>query len=498
MICVSYVRTVSCIPEKQIPSDIISRQNSRIREYIKGKGWTLAEKYADRKKDENADEAFQQMRMDGINRKFDIVVVDSVFRCGRNVSYAEDLLLKTFYPAGIHFAVVEDGVCSICLTADEAADYFKKKKYEAMGAAMTYRTRMQQSEGYYSVHDEKYGYLLTEDRRGFVVDEEAAPVIREIFYLASEKELPYTEIAKILNEKGYEPPMQHLARVSHKKRTVVNNGWVASSVKRVVDNTAYIGYWYKMIDGVRMKVEIEPLIGQETFDKVKKLHEAQHIHSPKGAPRSDNAFIKQIFDKKTDRPLMCRLHREEPPYQTFCIGFWDKARISYDYVMGQAVEALRREQKKAVRAMEAVQGEEAGAVLSARKDILAQQAKKLFGEMTEIEKPYIPAYRRMEADEISESEHKALRQEITDRLAEKETAFAAIMDEVEMLETAFSKRNPWIKFYAGIEIPDVLVKAQIRKWIDRVTVEDMERVEVIFPAEYMRWREMLPSEWIDA
>lgn len=148
--------------------------------------------------------------------------------------------------------------------------------------------------------------------------------------------------------------------------------------------------------------------------------------------------------------------------------------------------------------MEAVQGDKAEAVLSARKEILAQQAKKLFCEITEIEKPYIPAYRRMEADEISEPEYKALSQEITDRLAEKEAAFAAIMDEVEMLETAFSKRNPWIKFYAGIEIPDVLVKAQIRKWIDRVTVEDMERVEVIFPAEYKRWREMLPSEWIDA
>lgn len=498
MICVSYVRTVSCIPEKQIPSDIISQQNGRIREYIKGKGWTLAEKYVDRKKDENADEAFQQMRMDGINRKFDMVVVDSVFRCGRNASYAEDLLLKTFYPAGIHFAVVEDGICSMCLTADEAADYFKKKKYAAMGAAMTYRTRMAQSEGYYSVHDEKYGYLLTEDRKGFVVDEEVAPVIREIFYLAAEKELPYTEIAKILNKKGYETPMMHLARVSHKKRAVESTKWVASSVKRVADNTAYIGYWYKMIDGVRMKVEIEPLVEQEAFDKIKKLHESQLIHSPKGAPRSDNAFIKQIFDKKTGRPLMCRLHREDPPYQTFCIGFWDKARIPYDYVMEQTVEALRCEQGKAIRAMEAVQGDKAEAVLSARKEILAQQAKKLFCEITEIEKPYIPAYRRMEAEEIPEPEYKALSQEIADRLAEKETEFAAIMDEVEMLETAFSKRNPWIKFYAGIEIPDVLVKAQIRKWIDRVTVEDMERVEVIFPAEYMRWREMLPSEWFDA
>lgn len=63
------------------------------------------QKYADRKQDTEADDAFRTMQNDGVSRKFDMVVVDSLLRCGSNVSYAEDVLLKSFLPAGIHFAV---------------------------------------------------------------------------------------------------------------------------------------------------------------------------------------------------------------------------------------------------------------------------------------------------------------------------------------------------------------------------------------------------------
>lgn len=121
MRCASYVKYASCIPEKEIPSDIIRQQNDRIRKYIKSKGWELTEKYTERKKDTEAEEVFQTLREDGISRKFDMVVVDSIFRCGRNVSFAEDVLLKTFYPAGIHFAVVEDDFCSMYLSAGDVA-----------------------------------------------------------------------------------------------------------------------------------------------------------------------------------------------------------------------------------------------------------------------------------------------------------------------------------------------------------------------------------------
>lgn len=113
MRCVSYTRTTSCKEDGQIPVDIIKQQDEHIQEYLKKQGWILSAKYCDRKKDTEENTAFEELTKDGIDRKFDMVVVDSIDRCGRTISCADDVLVKTFVPAGIHFAVVQDEFISI-------------------------------------------------------------------------------------------------------------------------------------------------------------------------------------------------------------------------------------------------------------------------------------------------------------------------------------------------------------------------------------------------
>lgn len=105
MRCVSYTRTTSCKEDGKIPADIIKQQDQHIQEYLKKQGWTLSAKYCDRKKDTEENTAFEELTKDGIDRKFDMVVVDSIDRCSRTISCADDVLVKTFVPAGIHFAV---------------------------------------------------------------------------------------------------------------------------------------------------------------------------------------------------------------------------------------------------------------------------------------------------------------------------------------------------------------------------------------------------------
>lgn len=108
MRCVSYTRTVSCMENGEIPKDIIGQQNQRIQDYIKKRGWTLGKKYSDRKKDVYEETAYLQMKMDAIAREFDCVVLDSMFRCGRNSNVAAEMFRSMFVPAGVYFAVVED------------------------------------------------------------------------------------------------------------------------------------------------------------------------------------------------------------------------------------------------------------------------------------------------------------------------------------------------------------------------------------------------------
>ena len=92
----------------EIPNDIISQQNERIQEYIKQRKWKLVKKYSDRKKEEFEETAYLQMKQDAMGRQFDCLVIDSMFRCGRNSNVAAELFKSMFLPAGLQIAVVED------------------------------------------------------------------------------------------------------------------------------------------------------------------------------------------------------------------------------------------------------------------------------------------------------------------------------------------------------------------------------------------------------
>lgn len=494
MRCASYVRLVSCKPEKEMPKDIIRQQNDRIKNFIKGKGWELAKKYTDRKKNMEADDAFQQLRLDGINRKFDMVVVDSLFRCGRNVSYAEDVLLKTFYPAGIHFAVIEDNICSLDMDARMAAAYFKKRRNESFGYKLNEHSKQKQAEGYLTVHDEKYGYFLNENRKNFIIDEEAAMIIREIFYLLAEKELSYSQVANVMNEHGYESPGKHLARAGTKNVPDCHSYWHSSAVRHIAENISYTGCYYKMMDGKRTKFAIPPIIAQEQFKKVQNRHKNIPNKNSSNVNRSDNAFVKQIFDKGTGNTVICRRNKDNGS-QSFARKFTDKECISYDYVMQETITALRREQKKACLAREKIVSGDGSAEAKKQIEIFSQQARMLFPEMADIERERLLLYDRMNTGKISGQTYQKKLSDFSAQFCEKETAFNLIMKHVEIIETAFSSQNPWIQFYSSIRVPNILGKKQVRTWIDKVQIENMETVEVIFPSKYTEWKKLLPTQW---
>ena len=85
---VSYTRAISSRIGEENPSNTIAEQNGRIAQYLKKRGCSISEKYSDRKRTAEATEGFDKLVQDGMARKFDAVVVDSIFRCGRTLPFA--------------------------------------------------------------------------------------------------------------------------------------------------------------------------------------------------------------------------------------------------------------------------------------------------------------------------------------------------------------------------------------------------------------------------
>ena len=103
---VSYTRSISSRIGEENPANTIAEQNANIEQYLKNKGYRISEKYSDRKRSAEAADGFDRMVQDGMTQKFDAVAVDSIFRFGKTLPFAIEVLQKTFYPVGIQFAVL--------------------------------------------------------------------------------------------------------------------------------------------------------------------------------------------------------------------------------------------------------------------------------------------------------------------------------------------------------------------------------------------------------
>ena len=223
--------------------------------------------YEDKSDDVLRDGGFEKLKEDGMMRKFDFVIVDSIYRCGKTVSNARDLLQMVFYPAGIGFAVLEDGFCSIGKSDGEMDEYFINAIRLACLKPFADKRRNDWNNGIFTVHDEKYGYHLSDDRKSFSVDEEAAPIIREIFELAdSGKRM--TEITDYLNEQGYESYGSHLKRVAKKSKPQISTVWTVGAVKTILHTASYKGKGTRNLDGVTYEYDIPAIVTAELYDGV--------------------------------------------------------------------------------------------------------------------------------------------------------------------------------------------------------------------------------------
>ena len=234
---VSYTRSISSRIGEENPSNTIAEQNERIARYLKKRGCSLSEKYSDRKRTAEATEGFDKLVQDGMARKFDAVVVDSIFRCGRTLPFAIEALQRTFYPLGIQFAVVEDDFCSADKTAEEVAEYFNGKAIDKIRSEFITNRQNHFEEGTLTHRQAKYGYSLSEDRRNLVLNPESAQVVKLIFQMYLE-DMKIPEIARALDAQGVPSPQIQMAK---KKRSRTKIKWPDSTIRSILKNPLYIG-----------------------------------------------------------------------------------------------------------------------------------------------------------------------------------------------------------------------------------------------------------------
>lgn len=494
MRCVSYTRAVSGCWAIEPEKNAVQLQNAAIREYVKKQGWKIGEKYSDNKKDENAETAFLQMKEDGINRKFDCVVVSSMFYAGRNMTAAYDLFFAVFYSAGISFAVAEDDFCTIDKTEDEVKAYLQKSKTLYRGEMASQIASRQTPERAYR----KYGYIWVADTT-LEIDDEAASIVREIFDLCCNG-YSLGNIAKLFNERGLDSPIQYEGRKIGRENKINRKGWSGSTVKLILANEMYIGKWKRCIRGVDYEYECPPIIEKAVFDKAaEQIYERNNCKD--GKHSSVYGWYSAITsDDETQHPLASGLKLSDGTkvlrfrYPAPVTKPYEKFWISTDELQTKAYVELMKEQSAARYIAKLISEGEAETERNTQLADIRARALDVTMQMANNEQEFMKQSRNYENGNLDEDEYGLLYAEHMEKQAELDSTLQSYMEIMDEIELAFSLKNPWLTRFSDFDTEEVFTNKGVKKYITKVWVYRFDTVRLEFSLS--EWKKRFPQAWL--
>lgn len=483
MIAVGYSKRVSNFVVKDVVP--IKEQNDRIRDYASAHGFEISKFYEDKSNDPGSDSGFQKMRVDGMNRRFDLVVLDSLFRCGKSFGYAKNLLYMTFYKLGIHFVVLEDGVNTMEMTSDEVDSYFLDMRSGlAEACELSDRQEKYKKEKQIPVNWERYGYMLNEDRTEIVLDEVAAENIRLIFEQAASG-IHKTEIARYLNEIHAITPSVRKNQIAIKKNVKERTDWGADTVSRIMSHEFYMGDDQAAeTEGVIYPRIIEPEL----------YYKAQEIVKPKPIRRYTKHYLFKrciYFEDTNDRVCYREYDSDGEMVGYYHVEQDDIPIVKYEEVYWAVQDALKKEREQAIKVCQVSYERKLG-VMEAIDDSYRERAKELYRLSRDAQDGNVELYERYSKGELSQEEYESIHGEIMKKQEETNRIFHEMMRENLKKKVWLGKENPWVRRFLKYDPDKDLTCKTVNTLVRRIEVYGDGTVKVLLNTDE---KEYIPEEF---
>ena len=191
--------------------------------------------------------AWNRLMDDVRTGKVQCIVVRDLSRFGRDYVETGNYLEKIFPALGTRFISVKENFDNFtCGNAMESLSVSLQNLVNAMysrdiSKKVSTALRAQMETGTFRNRNLPYGYLWNEDKTAYVVDEEAAAVVRQIFEWKRQEVSVYT-IVERLKAGGIESPERHKRRAGTRNGdNIQGEGWCPSTIRGILQNRAYIG-----------------------------------------------------------------------------------------------------------------------------------------------------------------------------------------------------------------------------------------------------------------
>ena len=438
--------------------------------------------------------------------RVEAIVIKDMSRLGRDYLKVGQVM-EILRQRGVRLIAINDGVDS--LKGDDDFTPFRNIMNEFYARDTSRKIRsVFKSKGMSGKHltgTVIYGYLWDEKREHWLVDEEAAAVVRHIFALAMEGYGPY-QIATKLSEEKIEMPAVHLARYGegvNKNKTFADiYRWSASTVVEILKKREYLGHTVNFKTRKHFKDKKshyvdesewtifenthEAIIDQETFDNVQRIRGNARRY-PDGfgeahpltgllycADCGGKMYVHRTYNGKRIPQYTCGQYGKYP-IGSLCPT---QHRIKAEAVLTLIADMLRaiaeysrNDRAEFIRTVQETQAAQQTADISKKRKRLAA-AQKRAGEL---EKLICKIYEDNALGKLPDAQYEAL----DAQYAKEQDALNAEIAELEKAVTGYEQsRKSAEKFIALIdkyENFDTLTNTMLNEFVEKILVHERAR-----------------------
>ena len=456
-------------------------------------------------------EDFQRLLADVMNGKINCVIVKDLSRFARNYSDAGSLIDNLFVQMGVRFISLAENVDSY-KNPDSVSNIIVPitnvmNEFYARDTSRKIRSvfKSKGMSGKHLTGTVIYGYLWDEKREHWLVDEEAAAVVRHIFALAMEGYGPY-QIATKLSEEKIEMPAVHLARygegVNKNKAFADIYRWSASTVVEILKKQEYLGHTVNFKTRKHFKDKKshyvdesewtifenthEAIIDQETFDNVQRIRGNARRY-PDGfgeahpltglmycADCGGKMYVHRTYNGKRVPQYTCGQYGKYP-IGSLCPT---QHRIKAEAVLTLIADMLRaiaeysrNDRAEFIRTVQETQAAQQTADISKKRKRLAA-AQKRAGEL---EKLICKIYEDNALGKLPDARYKALDTQYAKEQDALEIEIAELEKAVTGYEQSQKSAEKFIALIDKYENFDTLTNTMLNEFVEKILVHERAR-----------------------
>lgn len=326
-------------------SNSISNQREMINSYARKNQITMVKEYVDDGySGANFDRPnFKEMIKAAYDRKFNTIIVKDLSRFGRDYIEAGKYIQRIFPENGIRFISVNDNYDSKSADMNDThlilpiKNFINDSYCRDISNKVKSSQKIKREKGDFISAFAPYGYKKSDENKNkLVVDEQAAPNIKNIFDM---KLLGYSSkaIADELNHLGVLTPRKYKESQGFKCngfQNIKGGNWSAKAVNRIIENEVYIG---NTLQGksITLNYKNKKQIGKdkEEWVRVENTHEAiiskevfaiantmlkRDLNNSRGKDKID-IFTGMLFCKECESSLIRRTVKYKEREEVFYI-----------------------------------------------------------------------------------------------------------------------------------------------------------------------------------